>query len=193
VLVWRFDAPLRMISSAPFGGGIGRRSWVLNANVPADYARLDPDAHVREIATALSLPGDGTGMLTAASVRKAQHAHDNGARVCATVGLRQPTFAAASDEAAGPPIELVGTINVVACLPVALAPAALVNAVSTVAEAKAQALFDCGVAGTGTATDAVVIACLDDGREEAFGGPRSTWGSRLARAVHAAVVAGARP
>ena len=187
MLVWRFGAPQRMISSAPFGGGIGRRSWVLNANVPSDYSRLDPDVHVREIATALSLSADGTGMLTAASVRRAQHADDNGAQVWATVGLRQPTLAAASDE----PAELVGTINVVAWLPVALAPAALVNAVTTVAEAKAQALFDRGVAGTGTATDAVVIACPDRGREEAFGGPRSTWGSRLARAVHTSVRAGA--
>ena len=169
------------------GGGIGPRAWVLNANVPPDYSRVDPDAHVREIASALSLSGHGTGMLTAASVRHAQPTEDNGTQVWATVGLRQPTFAAASDEAA----ELVGTINVVAWLPVALSPAALVNAVTTVAEAKAQALFDCRVPGTGTATDAVVIACPDDGRDERFGGPRSTWGARLARAVHAAVLAGA--
>ena len=186
--MWRFDAPVRMISSAPFGGGIGPRCWVLNANVQSDYSRVDPDAHVHDIASALSLSGHGTGMLTAASVRHVQHTDDNGARVWATVGLRQPTFAAASDEAA----ELVGTINVVAWLPVALSPAALVNAVTTVAEAKTQALFDCGVPGTGTATDAVVIACPDDGREEPFGGPRSTWGARLARAVHTAVRAGAR-
>lgn len=188
VLVWRFDAPARVISSAPYGGGIGGREWVLNAQVPSDYGRVDPEAHVGEIAAALSLAGDGTGLLTAADVRAARHVSDGGVDVSATVGLGQPTWAAAADEAA----ELVGTINVVAWVPVALSPAALVNAVATVAEAKAQALFEADVAGTGTATDSVVIACPDLGLGEAFAGPRSTWGARLARATHAAVLAGAR-
>jgi hypothetical protein len=38
----------------------------------------------------------------------------------------------------------------------------------------------------------VCIACPAEGRLHAFGGPRSVWGSRLARAVHGAVSAGAR-
>ncbi|MEY2420907.1 MAG: adenosylcobinamide hydrolase [Acidimicrobiaceae bacterium] len=188
VLVWRFDAPVRVISSAPYGGGIGLRSWVLNAHVPSDYSRHDPDVHVSEIAAALTLHGEGSGMLTAADVRAAQQVNDNGVDAVVTVGLGQPMWAAAADEAA----ELVGTINVVAWIPACLTSAALVNAVATVAEAKAQALLDAGVEGTGTATDAVVIACLDSGHSERFGGPRSTWGARLARATHAAVVAGAR-
>jgi adenosylcobinamide amidohydrolase len=188
VLVWRFDAPVRVISSAPHGGGIGLWSWVLNASVPGDYARVDPAAHVSEIADALELEGDGTGMLTAVDVTNTHHAHDGGVDVAATVGLGHPTWAAASDEAA----ELVGTINVVAWIPACLSPSALVNATATVAEAKAQALFEAGIAGSGTATDAVVIVCPDSGAEETFGGPRSTWGARLARATHAAVLAGAR-
>jgi adenosylcobinamide amidohydrolase len=188
VLVWQFDAPARVISSAPHGGGIGPRSWVLNASVPGDYARVDPAAHVAEIAVAFELCGDGVGMLTAVDVTDAHHAHDRGVDVTITVGLGQPTWAAAADAAA----ELVGTINVVAWLPVCLTPTALVNAVATVSEAKAQALFDAGIPGTGTATDAVVIACPDSGDEETFGGPRSTWGARLARATHAAVLEGVR-
>ncbi len=55
-----------------------------------------------------------------------------------------------------------------------------------------QALLDAGIAGTGTATDAVCI--LADrpagGGVEPFGGPRSTWGARAARATYAAVRAG---
>src|SRR5438132_13532275 len=47
VLVWRFAAPVRVISSAPYGGGIGRRSWTLNAQVPTNYDRTDPGAHVQ--------------------------------------------------------------------------------------------------------------------------------------------------
>ena len=188
VLVWRFDAPVRVISSAPHGGGIGLRSWVLNAQVPSDYSRLDPAAHIADIAATLALEGAGVGMLTAADVRAVREATDGGVDAAVTVGLRQPTWAAAPHETA----ELVGTINVVAWIPVCLSATALVNVVATVAEAKAQALFEAGVAGTGTATDAVVIACPDEhaGDGEAFGGPRSTWGARLARATHAAVRAG---
>ena len=88
-------------------------------------------------------------------------------------------------------VRLAGTINVVAVLPARLSDAALVNAIATATEAKAQALFELGVAGTGTATDAVCIATPADGRAETFGGPRSRWGSRLARAVRDAVRLGA--
>jgi adenosylcobinamide amidohydrolase len=106
------------------------------------------------------------------------------------VGLGHPTWAAAPD--AQGPVSLVGTINLVVLLPERLSDAALVNAVATATEAKSQALFEAGVAGTGTATDAVCIACPDDGAPHAFGGPRSVWGARLARAVHGAVLGGLR-
>ena len=67
----------------------------------------------------------------------------------------------------------------------------------TATEAKTQALAEVGVPGTGTATDVVCIACpgpaSDGTAPEPYCGPRSTWGARLARAVHAAVRAGLHP
>jgi len=63
-----------------------------------------------------------------------------------------------------------------------------------VTEAKTQALAEAGVPGTGTSSDAVCIACPaaePAGPVEPFGGPRSPWGARAARAVHRAVAAGA--
>jgi adenosylcobinamide hydrolase len=191
VLVWRATAPMRMVASAPHGGGIGVRRWVVNAQVPAGYGRRDPDHHLTKLGVSLGLPGRGVGMLTAADVRAVSSAVDGGVEVAATVGLGHPTWAAAPDVAG--PVSLVGTVNLVVVLPERLSDAALVNAVATATEAKAQALWDAGVAGTGTATDAVCIACPDGGPPHAFGGPRSLWGARLARAVHAAVLAGVRP
>ena len=190
VLVWRFGAPMRVVASAPHGGGLGVRRWVLNAQVPPSYGRRDADHHLGKLGVSLGRPGRGVGMLTAADVRAVCSAHDGGAGVAATVGLGHPVRAAAPDSPR--PVSLVGTINVVVLLPERLADAALVNAVATATEAKVQALADCGLDGTGTATDAVCIACPEEGRPHPFGGPRSTWGARLARAVHAAVVAGAR-
>ena len=193
VHVWRFSHPVRSISCGPYGGGLGDRHWVLNATVPRDYDRLDPDVHVAELAAGLGLTGPGAGMLTAADVNNATVAEDGGVYVVATVGLGHPTLAAAPDDAgASPP---AGTINIVAFLPAPLSDTALVNAVATAAEAKVQALGGCGLDATGTATDALFLAAPVPGpgaAAELYGGPRSTWGARLARAVYAAVDGGAR-
>ena len=181
VLVWRLGAPLWCASTATVGGGIGLRDWVLNAQVPPDYGRRDVEAHVAEVAGSLGLRGAGVGMLTAAEVADVARAEDGGVRVEATVGLDRPLWAAAPSEdavAAAP-----GTVNVVAFLPVRHSDAALANILCTVTEAKVQALLDGGVAGTGTASDAVTVLCPATGPAEPFGGPRSAYGSRVARAV----------
>ena len=186
VFVWRFPGPALCLASGPLGGGPGERPWMINATVDGAYARLDPDVHLGEIVRAVGLTGEGVGMLTAVDVREAVTAEDDGVHVVATVGLGYPTWAAAPDGEA----PRAGTINIGAWLPVAMSPAALVNAVSTITEAKAQALWAHGVEATGTASDALCVACVPDGRPEPYGGPRSVWGARLARAVHAAVLEG---
>lgn len=191
LLLVRFPRPWRVVASAPLGGGIGLRGFVLNAQVLPSYARRDPDAHLRELAATIGLSGPGVGMLTAADVAAARRADDHGVAVLATVGLGHPIRAAAppgeEEEAAQVAGPVAGTINLVALLPVRLSDAALVNAVATATEAKVQALFDLGLDATGTATDAVCVACPAEGPPESFGGPRSPWGAPLARAVHAAV------
>ncbi len=187
LLLWRFSPPLRAIASSPHGGGLGVRRWVVNAQVPASYARRDPDRHLAKLGVSLGLPGRGVGMLTAADVRSYTSASDGGVEVTATVGLGHPLLAAAPHDPR--PVPMAGTINVMAILPERLSDAALVNAIATATEAKAQALRDLGVDATGTATDALCLLCPDEGRAQDFGGPRSLWGARLARAVHSAVLA----
>jgi adenosylcobinamide amidohydrolase len=189
VLVWRYPTPRLVASTATVGGGIGARSWVLNVQVPKDYGRVDLDAHVAEVAAEVGCAGAGVGLLTAASL-DAGVGVDAGVCCVATVGITSPTWAADADGAVstGP-----GTINLVVHAPVRFTDAALLNLVATVTEAKAQALFERGVPATGTASDAVVLSCPLDGDVEAFGGPRSVWGARIARAAHAAVLEGLRP
>lgn len=189
LLVWRCTRPWLAISSAVLGGGIGRRHWVLNATVGHDYDRNDPRAHLGDLAAARELSGDGVGMMTAVDVRTAVTRAEGGVVATVTTGIgAHPTWAAGDGVLAWAP----GTINVVAWLPVRLSDAALVNAVATVAEAKAQALGEAGVPGTGTMTDATALFCPPDGRAEPYGGPRSLIGSPLARVVHAAIHAGLR-
>jgi adenosylcobinamide hydrolase len=188
-LLWRFATPLLAIASGPLGGGIGPRSWIINATVPMSYDRDDPDIHLGSLAAGLGLTGAGLGFLTGVDVGRRVVRRDDGALVVATVGIGEASWAAAAASAAPG----VGTVNVFAFLPVRLSDAALVNAVATVAEAKAQAFVELGYAGTGTATDATCVLCPLDGLSERYGGPRSTWGARLARAVHQAVLVGDRP
>lgn len=193
-LVWRCGRPWLAISSAAHGGGIGERSWVLNATVASDYHHPDPEAHAAEMAAELELGGAGVGMLTAVDVRHEVTSVDSGVLATVTTGVGYPVWAAeepaiARGEAA---VWSPGTINAVCWSPVRLSEAALVNAVATVAEAKAQALVRSGVEGTGTCTDATVVLCPVDGAAELYGGPRSRIGSALARAVHAGVLAGLR-
>ena len=204
VLVWRSSRPVLTISSGAFGGGMGLRSWVVNAEVPKSYDRLDLAEHATELQGELDLAGDGVVMLTAASVERHAIAEDSGVTATATVGLTMPTWAAAPEgdtgdarpgtintNVHGREERAPGTINIVAWVPVRLSLAAMVGAVGTVTEAKVQALFESGVRATGTASDAVCIACPAGGPVEPFAGVRSEWGARLARAVHAAVKTGA--
>ncbi|WP_396230986.1 adenosylcobinamide amidohydrolase [Frankia sp. EI5c] len=196
VLVWRFPAPVRMISSAVLGGGLTHGSWVVNAEVALDYRRDDPARHLSEVAAELGLPVEtGAGLMTAAEVRRMCSADDGGVRCDATVGLSYPTWAAAPEGLALPAARWrPGTVNLVCLLPVHLSDAALVNAVITATEAKSQALLEAGMPGTGTASDAIVVCCPNsppDGQPPAeYCGPRSEWGARLARAVHTAVAEG---
>jgi adenosylcobinamide amidohydrolase len=209
VLVWRFDPPVLAISSGPLGGGVGVRNWAVNATVPIGYDRDDPDVHLTELAAGLGLGrGPGVGLLTGLDVTRRVAASDGGVSVTATVGIGLPCWAAAADEGGDQvrggdpahgaragrrvPRQPVGTINIVARVPVRLSAAALVNAVSTVTEAKTQAIWRAGIEATGTCTDAVCVVCPADGAAEPYCGPRSVWGARLARAVYAAVLDGAR-
>lgn len=193
-LVWAVPPGWTAVSSAPLGGGGTRPRWVTIVEVDRDYARTDPDRHLDEVARSLGLGGPGVGMLTAAPVVRVGSGACDGVRVWATVGVTHPTWAATprpDEPSGGPGGPPAGTINIVGSVPVALSPAAVINAVMTVTEAKAQALWEAGVPGTGTATDALCV--LSPGRPgppEPFAGPRSRWGLRLAVATHRAVTAG---
>ncbi|ASU77589.1 adenosylcobinamide amidohydrolase [Actinopolyspora erythraea] len=194
LLVWECPGEWLAVSSGSYGGGLGTRRWVLNATVPSGYDRPDPAAHVAEMADELGLEGPGTGLLTAVDVRHEVTAAEAGVRASVTTGVGYPVWAAhdAADTSHLVRGYTPGTINAVCFLPVRLSESALVNLVATVAEAKAQALLEAGVAGTGTCTDATVVLCPPDGEPEPYGGPRSVIGAPLARVVHRAVSEGLR-
>lgn len=183
----------RCVASTVLGGGLGAiRTWV-DLQVPSDYARTDPGAHLAELTA--GFPGPVVGMLTAAPVDRFQDVTVGTARAFATVGLGHPIAAAGRQVAAGP---RQGTINLLVVTSTALTDAGLVGALQTAVEAKVQALADAGIeasnhAGlaTGTASDAAAVACVPGALVD-FAGPATRAGSELAQAVHRAVYAGCK-
>ncbi|HEY6759415.1 MAG TPA: adenosylcobinamide amidohydrolase [Baekduia sp.] len=195
-LVVDFGGVRRCLSSAVVGGGLRDASGWMNLQVPHGYARMDPDAHLRDEMRARELDERATlGAMTAAHVDRAQWREEPGAaRVVATVGIGVPLAAAGRLLREVPP---VNTINILVLVEAPLTDTALVYAVQTATEAKAQALADAGITArnhdgpaTGTATDSICIAARP-GATEPFAGPMSPAGAAIARCVHGAVLAGA--
>ncbi len=184
--------PHRCLSSAVLGGGLGSlRTW-LDLEVALPYTRTDPDVHLLEESGDLS--GPVVGMLTAAPVAEFRQATVGGARAVATVGIGHPLAAGGSRPREVP---AAGTINLLVVVDEPLTDAGLVDALRTAVEAKAQALAAARVPAvnapgfaTGTATDAICVAC-PPGERVPFAGPVTRAGADLARAVLEAVRAGA--
>lgn len=220
ILAWQVPRGWVALSSAAVGGGLTRPGWVLNIGVDQGFDHTDLDAYTAGVATRLGLVGPGCALLTAADVAQVEHASCEGVRAWATVGVTKPTWAVRaaaeqpgadsvchngrSDDACDTPGRHThhrdhvrpptpGTINLVVTLPVPLTTSALVQAVGTITEAKAQVLVQAGVPGTGTASDALVVLCPDPtpaGDPVPFAGVRSLSGQHIAHATHAAVSAG---
>ncbi|MEU5878998.1 adenosylcobinamide amidohydrolase [Spirillospora sp. NPDC047279] len=174
--IWRAGEGRRMISSALVGGGIGPAGWVLNAQVPGDYSRTDPAAHLLEIAASYGLAGPGVGMLTAAAVDRTVERADEGVVVTATTGLRVPTWAAAPAGAADPELAAVafgtpapGPSTPGSCAPGSSAPGSCTPGASTpgtvnIVVAVPVALTDAAlVNAVMTATEAKTQALLEAG------------------------------
>lgn len=190
VLVWTWPDTRWALSSAPVGGGLRTTRWILNVGVPANYSREDLSDHSNEVAHTLELEGRGITLFTAADLTRRQRSSIGSATVDATVGISHPTWAADPDSGWDP--WRPGTINLVIQVDRPLDDGAAVNAVITATEAKTQALLDQGIAGTGTASDAVVVVwpAPSAAPVERFAGPRSRVGREIAEAVYVAITAG---
>jgi len=200
------EKPWVTLSSGILGGGLGTKRYFINRQVPSGYCAGQP---VEELAAYLaasfkeydpSRRPDWTALMTAAQVKDACFIRlagaDCRAAVIATAGVDNACAAGVTpylnlDPAAvGPP----GTINIMAFSSRALTHGAIVNAVQTVTEAKAQVLREfsvrcprTGAYASGTNTDAVIIAAPDAPACLPYAGPGTRIGYLLALGVRRAV------
>jgi adenosylcobinamide amidohydrolase len=99
----------------------------------------------------------------------------------------------ASKQSLFPPIKL-GTINIIVVVDGNLTDSCMVNAISTVAEAKTVALRELdvrsrfsGQIATGTVTDSVVLVCTKKGQRIAYAGTATPLGELIGKSVREAV------
>ena len=108
-----------------------------------------------------------------------------------TTGLSNPCTAGEPLVPTAGALPHPGTINhLVVVVDGDPSPAALLNAMTTVTEAKTLVLFRAGVKcgdepATGTSTDAIVIAAMGRGAHHQYGGPATDLGWSVARAARA--------
>lgn len=195
--------PVRSVSSAVAGGGTLVTQDILCGYVDVAYGSSagndDPTRDLARLAGTLPARNPYVGLLTAVPLDRARVilGKDRELRVAIvlTVGMRPLVAAGRTPAAAGPP---PGTINVIALVDADLSPGAHVNALLTIVEARALALLDLGARtaegypAAGTATDAVVVACVSrPGRGLPYAGPITPIGHLLARCVREGIVAAA--
>ncbi len=197
--------PWLAVCSGVTGGGLGRRRYFLNRQVDLSYNEARPEAEMaaylaaafREYSAAGS--GDWAGLMTGAKVIDACWTRltlrDSRVTVIVTAGVNNACAAGITPccplEGAGSP---PGTINIMAFFAHALSAGALINAVQTATEAKAQTLREMqilcpvtGVQATGTNTDALIIAAPDRPPLYPYAGPGALPGYLLALGVRHAL------
>lgn len=188
----RMPGRMRTMASTILNGGLGGTDSVLMLQVPMNYDHGDPLAHMRELLAELRLPTDTACFMTAADLHRAfsvEEVQHNGTNAIAMVsaGISNTINAGESSREGMVPHRQVGTINIMIISDRTLDDCGLANAIMTVTEAKTAALRDHGVPGTGTTSDAVLIACPAEGEKCLWSGTGSDHGISMATAVRRAV------
>lgn len=195
--------PLQVLSSAILNGGWGSaRSW-LNLRVDGNSQAQHPADSLRDAATRLGWPMPAVGMMTAASMdscRMRFGSRDGIHVLCvATSGLQNA-------RRIGDPADTTewsqhrwqaGTINLALFTNAALTPAAMVEALQLVTEAKTAACHDgdvlsplSGLIATGTGTDAAAIFSDPEGTVVEFCGKHLRLGEMIGSLAYDVVLQG---
>jgi iron complex transport system ATP-binding protein len=185
--------PLHCLSSAIVGGGSIEAHAIVNRHVDKAYDERNPFREMNRFAQRHGIERPFVGLMTAVRLAEAGAATlregDLVVAAVITAGVRNATAAGMSL----PCMKTLGTINVILLIDANLAPAAMVNAVITVTEAKTALLGERlietadGHRATGTSTDAVVVACTGRGPLLPYAGPATMVGWLTGRCVRQAL------
>jgi iron complex transport system ATP-binding protein len=205
-LIVDLGGQMRVLSSAPQGGGFRQASHILNHQVEANpdpndsggRRFHDPARFLRKLASQYEIVSGTVGLMTAVPMTQVVSARSSAERLwveCfATVGVTNAVRAGewppqqAHHDAQG----TTGTINLILVTNGNLSNAAMVGAIQVATEAKTGVLRDrkvpsglSGADATGTGTDVVVIACRrrGEGPSQRYSGTHTVLGALIGHVV----------
>jgi adenosylcobinamide amidohydrolase len=207
-LILRSKTSIKIVSSAVLNGGLQEANYIVSVHVPEDTGfDVEDDVHsdagdfLTEEISKLGIPKDKVvAIMTAAKMKNVDIStrkfEDLTITAIATAGVH--FSATAGDEIASKqsnfPLIKWGTINIILLIDGNLTDSCMINAVSTVAEAKTVALRELdvrsrfsGEIATGTVTDSVVIACTKRRHTIAYAGTATPIGELIGKSVREAV------
>ncbi len=187
------EIPLKIVSSAVHNPGIGWFSCLLNRSVPDDYVISDVKREVNEFLQRENFaPTSTVVMLTAVptslvAIQEFSASFGN-MIVAVTAGVGNAVDVSRVHERQDEPY--IGTINTWVIINGCLSEEAFLQATMTATEAKTKALQSenirdarSGTIATGTATDSLLIAATQKGKEMLYAGPITEVGKTIAKGV----------
>lgn len=187
----RLPQRMRVLASTMRNGGFAETDTILMMQVEEGYDHRDPEADMADKLARLGLEEDTVGFMTAAWIHKALTTAEveyHGVRAVAVVTAGVVNAVMAGEllpDSILRKLTKPGTINTVVAVDVPLEGAGFANAIITATEAKSAAMFDRGIRGTGTTSDAVAI-CSPVGKGTKYAGTATDVGIAIARAVRQA-------
>ena len=195
-----FKYPVRVLSSAFYNGGYGRRRAILNVKTSGKVLKNSiPEELIKNRIKDLSLPKDTSAMLTSAELQFAQfhYVEDKGIKLGVSVSAGTSNALNISERSQTPyngnPLNEAGTINIIIMTNMWLLSDCLVSSVISTTEAKSSALIDLNVKSsisekqaTGTGTDSVTVVSGNDKKIQ-FAGGHTLFGQLLGETVYKAV------
>lgn len=202
-----FPSPCRVLSSAVLNGGYTRADHILNMRVAKNHAGdqgpfESSETTLKRYCRQIGCTGETVGLMTAAGMDSFRQAvrREQGVEVAALVTAGISNARRAGDKADcrhlddGPPA--AGTINAIVLTNARLSPAALVEAVMVITEAKAAVLQELdirnpvtGSLATGTGTDAAAVCSGPGPRQIRYCGKHTLLGEMLAATLIEALTA----
>ena len=194
VAIVRLPGRFRALASTIKCGGLTTADTFFIFEVPLSYDGNDPEADMDIVRKDFGLGPDSIGFMTGADVKEVitiSRVRVDTVEAVAVVTAGVTNALTAGDRL---PLEITegltahraGTINIISVVSSPLQDCGMVNAVMTITEAKAAALKDVGIRGTGTTSDAVVIAA-PEGPGAKYAGTATEVGIAIARSVRTAV------
>lgn len=188
-IVIESEKGFKILSSAPINGGFRFSNKIMNIHIPLEFYKNPFEfLKIKE-----NYVKDAVCLMTGADVSKASiiEVSKPDLKVLAIVTAGTSNATSITD---GGRMELLGTINIIVIINRSMTESCMVNAIATITEAKCKALSSLDLRSkisreqaTGTSSDAIVIASLNEGAPLEYAGSATELGWLIASSVERAV------